>query len=243
MNRNCFISPLTHPAVRTLGSEIPDSSDTQFLLPLWANVASAALLLGWFLQESSSTPRGHLVAAGQDHDTEGASLEPLLVRHLCCGNYRRISWYSQPSLSSVDLSPVVRGVHLDLLCHVPSREAQQGWEHLCWTMSRQTCCSSLGCSPNPSCKLNCPMALGSSHMPSLLCSGKSCSALLWTSHPYLGFVLGSCSELTPLRWRNEARMEVTGQKSQGWICHPAAVALSVLPLGSVLRPLPGLELA
>lgn len=38
-------------------------------------------------------------------------------------------------------------------------------------------------------------------------------------------------------------MEVTGQKSQGWICHPAAGALSVLPLGSVLRPLHGLELA
>lgn len=31
-----------------------------------------------------------------------------------------------------------------------------------WAASSQTCCSSLAHSPNPSCKLNCPMALGPS---------------------------------------------------------------------------------
>lgn len=123
VNRKCFISPLTHPAVGTSGGQrsLTPPGTPSSLLPLWAHVASAVLLLGWFLQESFSTPRGQLLSAGQDHNPEDASLDPSLVRHLCCGDYRRISWYSWLSLSSVDLSPVVRGMHLQapLPCPIP----------------------------------------------------------------------------------------------------------------------------
>lgn len=68
--------------------------------------------------------------------------------------------------------------------------------------------------------------------PWLLCpSPRAHPALKWGGEGLLspaletlalsrGFVVGSRSMLTPLRWRNEAGMEVTGQRSQGWICYP-----------------------
>lgn len=43
-----------------------------------------------------------------------------------------------------------------------------------------------------------------------------------------------CSELTPLRWRNEASMEVTGQKKPNWICHLHCCGSVCPSLGSSL---------
>lgn len=50
------------------------------------------------------------------------------------------------------------------------------------------------------------------HMPACSAVGRAAQPCSGHHDPHQGFVLGSCSELTPWRWRNEARMEVTGQK-------------------------------
>lgn len=142
-------------------SETPNS-----LLPPWAHVASTVMccfcpcwLRGWFLQESFSTsrPRGHLVSAGQDHSIEGL----LLRRHyswdslsLCCGG----SAEGFPGSPIIPHPPSTCPQQLEvctseLLCHVPALEAWQASEDLRQATCRQTHCSSLRCSPNPSCKL------------------------------------------------------------------------------------------
>lgn len=164
VTRKCFICLLTHPAVMPAGTSRGQSSLTPSqrhpvpschhdLLLLFL-LAPGLVPVGVFLHSMATRTFG-VCWPGPQH--RGAvSLKMLLVgQPLCC--WGSAEGFPGSPIVSHPPSTCPQRLELctsELLCPVPDLETWQAWEDLHQTTSRQTRCSSLRCSPNPSHKLN-----------------------------------------------------------------------------------------
>lgn len=164
----CFVSLLTHPAAtpaRTSGAQGSLAPSQRHPIPschhgLHCDVLLLSLLApgldpaGVFLHSTAMRTFG-VCWPGPQH--RGAtSMETLLVGQPLCWERAAEGFPGSPIIPHpLSTRPQALEVGVSkLLCHVPAMEAGQAWEDLHQATSRQTFCSSLQRSPNPSCKLS-----------------------------------------------------------------------------------------